>query len=81
MDDKEKIRFRKFLITTLEDFDQNKNVEIFATADKICDKVVNILPIQRVSNAKRKFCPICGNNKENQKDDMCMNCWQKYRNP
>lgn len=48
MNDKEKNEFRKFLITVLEDFDRNKDVEIFATADKIQDKVVNILPIQLV---------------------------------
>ncbi len=48
MNDKEKNEFRKFLITVLEDFDFNKDVEIYATADKIQDKVVTILPIERV---------------------------------
>lgn len=48
MNDKEKNEFRNFLISTLEDFDQNKEVEIFATADKIQNEVVNILPIRIV---------------------------------
>lgn len=34
MEDKEKKEFRKFLITVLEDFDQNMDVEVFEAAEK-----------------------------------------------
>ena len=38
------------------------------------------LLIHSVVVPKGTLCNRCGDTKEEPKDDMCVNCWQKYRN-
>jgi len=45
------------------------------------DYVVNKLTIPRVVKAKRTVCPYCDTELEDAIQDICMDCWSKYRNP
>lgn len=44
------------------------------------DEVVNKLTIPVVVGQSEQLCNICQEPKLEQDDDLCIECWQKYRN-